>query len=353
MDENEKGTNEEEQAQADGTQEGKIDVEAIEQTESTAVSHTVMQDKPSSRKKWGALAGSFLVGVLLTFAVTYFLLGAQKDAVAEVNGEKITQDEFVEAVASGGGAQVLDQLITEKLIQQKAKQENVTVSDKDYEEKVAEIKEQLPSEDMFEQALAQQGLTEETFREQMETNLLLEKMLAPELKVSDKEIRQYFDDNKEQFGQPEQVNAKQIVVESEEEAKKAHKRLVDGEDFAKVAKDVSIDPQTKDNGGDLGTVSKGDLAQMDPDLEEKIFALNKGELSEPIEGLSGFYIVQVEDKIAAKEGKFDDDVAQQITEQLKQQKLQEKAPDWIQKLREDAEIDNILIPEDAAQVMQG
>ena len=105
--------------------------------------------------------------------------------------------------------------------------------------------------------LEQQGLSEDVFLEQMKTDLLLEKLFEPNIKVSDEEVRQYFDENKEQFNEPEQVKAKQIVVESEEEARKAYKRLKDGEDFSKVAQDVSIDQQTRDNGGDLGSVPKG------------------------------------------------------------------------------------------------
>lgn len=92
---------------------------------------------------------------------------------------------------------------------------------------------------------------------------------------------------------------------------------------------------------------------MDPGLEEKIFALAEGELSEPIESQQGFYIVQVDEKIAAKEAKFDDEIAKQISEELKQRKLREKTPDWIEQLHKDADIDNRLVPEDDKAVTKG
>lgn len=249
-----KDTNENEQVQEDVmTEDVHADEQETVQNEAAAVSNKE-PDKPfSGRRRWGAVAGGFLFGGLLMFAVMYFGFGssADADAAVVVNGEIITQDEFVDSAISGGGARVLDQLITEKLIRQKAEQENVTVSDEEYEDTVTEFKEQMAEDDVtFEDFLEQQGLTEEIFRETMTVNLLLEKMMEPDIKVSDEEVRQYFDENKEQFSEPEQVKAKQIVVGSEEEAKEAHKRLTDGEDFAKVAKDVSIDPQTKDNGGD-------------------------------------------------------------------------------------------------------
>lgn len=347
---NDNDSNEEQQARENYGQ-GQRPQPTENQAESAA---SLKTDKPKTGGNWGKAVFSFLLGVLLTCAVTYFWLGSQNETVATVNGETITEDEFVEAVAAGGGAQVLDQLITEKLIRQKAQEEEISVSDQEYENELATLKEQLPSEEMFEQLLTQQGLTEEAFREQLETNLLIEKLLEPKIEVSDEEVRSHFDENKEQFGQPEQVKMKQIVVETEEEAQKALDRLEDGEDFAEVAQDVSTDTQTKESGGDAGTVSKGDLAQMDPNLEEEVFALEKGEISEPIESmLGGFYIVQVDEKIAAQEGEFTDEVAKQITEELKQQKLQEELPAWLEDLRQDADIDNRLIPEGAAQVMQG
>lgn len=308
-------------------------------------------DKPFG-KKWGMIVGSFLIGALLASGITYLLVGAKDNVVAVVNGEKISQDEFVEVVVAGGAAQALDQLITEKLIQQKAKQENITVSDEEYDEKMAQIKEQFPTEETFAQTLAQEGLTEEEFREQMTETLLLEKMLAPDLEVTDEEVRQFFDENKEMFGEPEKVRGKRIIVSSEEEAKQAHRRLVKGEDFAKVAEDVSVDQETKDNGGDM-EMAKGQLAEIDPDLEENIFALKKGELSQPLESMRGYYIVRVDNKIDAKEGQFNDEVAEQITDQLKQQKMQEIIPEWLETLRNEADIDNKLVPENADQTMPG
>ena len=328
--------------------------DVINQQKEDVFSATKNSDKTSGGRRWGTAAGSFLIGALLMFAFMYFWLGAQNDVVAVVNGDEISQEEFIEFAISGGGAQLLDQIILEKIIQQKADQEGITISDKELETKFNEFKDQVPSKDLFEEFLTQQGLTEESFREQMRTNLLLEKMVKAEIEVSDEEVREYFDGNKEQFGEPEQVKAKQIIAETEEEAKKAHKRLQDGEDFTEVAKDVSIDPETKDNGGDLGNVPKGRLARIDPDLEEKVFSLAEGELSEPIESQSGFYIVHVDKKIAAKEAEFDEKTIEEITEILIQQKLQVKMPEWIGELRESADIDNKLqLEEDAVEVTKG
>ncbi len=340
--------------QEDGTAEdAQSSKQVMSQKEDTVSDNVKSSDEPSGARRWKTFAVSFLSGALVTFAFMYFWIGNQNDVVAVVNGDEITQKEFIESAVSGGGAHLLDQLILEKIIQQKAEQENVTISDKELDHKFNEFKEQIPSEDMFENYLEQQGLSEDVFLEQMKTDLLLEKLFEPNIKVSDEEVRQYFDENKEQFNEPEQVKAKQIVVESEEEARKAYKRLKDGEDFSKVAQDVSIDQQTRDNGGDLGSVPKGRLAVIDPELEEKVFALKKGEFIEPFETQTGFYIVQVDEKIAAKKATFNDEIAKEIREELKQRKLYEKMPEWIEDLRREADVENRLIPEDDIKVTKG
>ncbi len=340
--------------QEDGTAEdAQSSKQVMSQKEDTVSDNVKSSDEPSGARRWKTFTVSFLSGALVTFAFMYFWIGNQNDVVAVVNGDEITQKEFIESAVSGGGAHLLDQLILEKIIQQKAEQENVTISDKELDHKFNEFKEQIPSEDMFENYLEQQGLSEDVFLEQMKTDLLLEKLFEPNIKVSDEEVRQYFDENKEQFNEPEQVKAKQIVVESEEEARKAYKRLKDGEDFSKVAQDVSIDQQTRDNGGDLGSVPKGRLAVIDPELEEKVFALKKGEFIEPFETQTGFYIVQVDEKIAAKKATFNDEIAKEIREELKQRKLYEKMPEWIEDLRREADVENRLIPEDDIKVTKG
>lgn len=340
--------------QEDGTAEdAQSSKQVMSQKEDTVSDNVKSSDEPSGARRWKTFTVSFLSGALVTFAFMYFWIGNQNDVVAVVNGDEITQKEFIESAVSGGGAHLLDQLILEKIIQQKAEQENVTISDKELDHKFNEFKEQIPSEDMFENYLEQQGLSEDVFLEQMKTDLLLEKLFEPNIKVSDEEVRQYFDENKEQFNEPEQVKAKQIVVESEEEARKAYKRLKDGEDFSKVTQDVSIDQQTRDNGGDLGSVPKGRLAVIDPELEEKVFALKKGEFIEPFETQTGFYIVQVDEKIAAKKATFNDEIAKEIREELKQRKLYEKMPEWIEDLRREADVENRLIPEDDIKVTKG
>ncbi len=88
----------------------------------------------------------------------------------------------------------------------------------------------------------------------------------------------------------DEVWARQILVATEDEANQVEQRLKNGEDWAKVAADVSIDPSTKDNGGDLGWFAHGAMVK---EFETAAFALKVGEISQPVQSQSGWYVIQV------------------------------------------------------------
>jgi peptidyl-prolyl cis-trans isomerase C len=123
--------------------------------------------------------------------------------------------------------------------------------------------------------------------------LLLQKEIEAKVKVSDQEVKEYYEKNKEKFSPVTQIRASHILVKTEEEAKKIEERLKKGEDFAAIAKKSSIDTATAKNGGDLGYFSKG---QMVPEFESAAMMLKKGEISEPVKTKYGYHIIKVTDK---------------------------------------------------------
>jgi len=159
--------------------------------------------------------------------------------------------------------------------------------------------------------------------------------ISNKAKVTDKEVKDYYNKHKSEFMQPEQVRARHILIKVpanankkqwEEAKKKAlniRARLVKGESFSKLAQKYSDDPGSKTRGGDLGFFSKG---QMVPEFEKAAFSLKKGEISQPVKTTFGYHIIKVEAKKPARQRSFKE-VQQEIRQKLlreKQRKLRDK-----------------------------
>ncbi len=170
----------------------------------------------------------------------------------------------------------------------------------------------------------------------------IEKNLQNKVTVSDAEVQKYYKEHKGQFKREESVKARHILIrvpqgadkKQWDEAKKKIEgiiaRLKKGEDFAKLAKEYSEDPGSKNRGGDLGYFTKG---RMVPEFEKAAFALKKGEISGPVKTAFGYHVIKVEDRKPAGEKSFDE-VKENIRELLKQQKeaeLQKKVLDKLSK----------------------
>jgi len=122
---------------------------------------------------------------------------------------------------------------------------------------------------------------------------LFEKEIMSKAKVSDQELKDYYDKHKEEFTSTIQIKASHILVKTEDEAKKVQARLKKGEKFGDIAKAVSIDPGSAKNGGDLGFFSKG---QMVPEFEKAAASLNVDDISVPVKTQFGYHIIKVTDK---------------------------------------------------------
>ena len=129
------------------------------------------------------------------------------------------------------------------------------------------------------------------FRRLLETRSLFQALTA-DVKVSEDQISKAFAQRKDQLAVPERRHLRHLVVQTEDEAKKALARINGPETFEAVAKDVSLDASTKDQGGDLGTVSR---AQLDPAFGAAAFAAAKGSTFGPVMTKNGWHVGLVED----------------------------------------------------------
>jgi foldase protein PrsA len=145
--------------------------------------------------------------------------GDDDPVVATVNGEEIHRSEYDRAVALESGEDVLENLILERLIAGEARKRNVSADGDEVTQQIDDLKQQFGSEQAFQSALQQQGLTESALVRQFEISTLLRKMVADQVQVTDQEVDTQYQANAQQFeGQPE-ADAKQQIRENLEEQK--------------------------------------------------------------------------------------------------------------------------------------
>ncbi|MGG4491141.1 peptidylprolyl isomerase [Metabacillus idriensis] len=292
-----------------------------------------MKNVLKNRLTYAFLMTGFL-GVGIGWGIPY----VTEKPVASVNGEKISKDELYSLLIDQGGTQLVDYLITEEIIEQESDKQDISISDDAVEEEYQRVIASYGGEEAFTQQLETSGGTAKDVKKDLETNLKIEKLLEPEIKISEDEMKTYFEENKESFAEPEQVKASHILVEDEAKAKEVKEKLDEGEDFKELANEYSTDTSNSENGGDLGYFAKG---EMIAEFEETAFAMKKGEISDPVKTEFGYHIIKFEDKKAAADAVFDDK-KEEIKEALFDQKMQTAYTAWLQEKKEEYDIKNTL-----------
>lgn len=276
--------------------------------------------------------------IALMLAGGAWTLRAQDAAgvVARVNGEVITKDELFDAMYEYIGPQVLDEMIIIRLTQQEAARRGIGVTDADIEAELDAWAVQVGGRANLELLLMQQGMTVEQLAEQLRINLTIRALIASEIGVTDEEVRQVFDANPAQFARQEMVRARHILVDTREQAEALRAQILDGADFAQLAREHSTDPGSGPNGGDLGWFGRGVMVAP---FEEAAFALPVGRVSEPVETAFGFHLILVEERQEAEEPAFTDEVAELIRTALVDQKVEQRWGPWLQALRTGADVE--------------
>lgn len=203
-------------------------------------------------------------------------------------------------------------------------------------EGVNRLKDELiKREVLYEEAKKKDLAKSEEFKRRVEEfkkitliNMLLEQELKNLPQVTEKDAKDYYEKNKDQFIKPTEIRLSQIVVKNEEEAKKVYEKIDKGEDFGNIAKELSKDEKTKASGGDIGFFKKG---QLSPQIENVTFNLKKGQISMPLKLNGNLYIFKVTD-VKGTAVEFEQ-IKEQLTEQLRAKKQQEWFNSYIEELK--------------------
>lgn len=167
--------------------------------------------------------------------------------------------------------------------------------------------------------------------------LLVETLLNSETRtrVTEEEMRKIYDEQRSRITPEEEVRARHILVETEDEAKALIAQIRGGGDFEAIAKEKSKDPGGARNGGDLGFFTKG---QMVPEFAEAAFAMQAGQLSEaPVKSQFGWHIIKVEERRQRQIPSFE-----QVRGQIEDFLTRRVQADLVQKLRSEAQVERFV-----------
>lgn len=280
------------------------------------------------------IAGSAIVAIAL---LVTFIVMSEKN-VASVNGEKISEKELNELLVSQYGSEALDSLITEKIINQEKKKEKIKISKEELNEEMTAYMESYGGEDAFKEVLASNGVEMSAVEKNIENYLVTKKLLEPRIAITDDEMKEYFEENKDSYAQAEQVQASHILVEDEATAKEVRKKLDEGKDFSELAAEYSTDASNSETGGELGYFARGEMVS---EFEDAAFALEVGTISDPVKTEHGYHIIKVTDKKQAKDAVFED-VKEDIKTALFDSKMESEYTTWLDEKFEEYEIKNFL-----------
>jgi peptidyl-prolyl cis-trans isomerase C len=177
----------------------------------------------------------------------------------------------------------------------------------------------------------------EDFKRAMVIEALLEEVLKGKGEVSESEIQKYYKENADRFTEPREIKIRHIVVNSEPVLKEVLTKLARGESFEKLASTYNVD-KSREDGGDLGYIRRGQLAPSFAQFEEAAFSLRKkGEISELVKTPIGYHLIQLEERRGTALRPFDQ-VKEKINFFLQEKKRQDAYLAYVKETKSRAKI---------------
>lgn len=240
-----------------------------------------------------------------------------------------------------------DELINELLIKDRADRLGITVTDAEVGDAITRLKQQynISTDEQFDISLQQSGMTRADMEARLRETLITNKVFARELRnrsdLDDRELRERYAREKDEYRLPERARLREIVIvkpdnpaavdAAMQRANELAAAVRGGADFAQTAT-ASSDSGTKEKGGDLGEVARGELIA---DLDKAVFDASAGTVIGPIETRSGWHILKVEQRLPSEVPAFES-VKDRLRRDASEETFQRDLKAYLERLRQDA-----------------
>lgn len=253
-------------------------------------------------------------------------LRAELERVGLESGVDSADEDAFRALRRG----VLETLIDRRLLLAEARATNVTVSDEEMERLAARRAASLArtSDDA---SVLSTGEMKGRLREQLLIDRLLVREVVGRTALGPEEVREWYDEHREELSRGERVRVRQVLTRTRDEAQAARSSALRGVDFAQLAREHSVAPDAR-AGGDLGWFARGEMPSV---VEETSFALRKNQVSEVVESPWGFHVIKVIDRDEGRAPEFAS-VEKSIELELRRERVALAQSEYMRRLRERA-----------------
>jgi len=283
-----------------------------------------------------AVVAVFLIGTLYAQDAS-----VPPKVVATVNGEPIAYDALVTQLIETQGYAALQDLITETIVLQQVRAQNITVTDAEIDKSLGDFKAQVGGEDGYQNFMRTQHRTEASIRHGLKIKLILTKLLADQLKVTDEQLHQVYTANTSQFFRPARAQMSHILLGDAASAQQVVAKLKAGEDFATLAKQVSQDKRTADIGGQLGIT---EIDRLVPSVAEWVRTAAVGSASEVFRTALGYQVFRLDQRFPERQIPFEEARDQLRRDYIDTQLFPAAVEKWFKDHRTNAQISVLWKP---------
>ncbi len=243
---------------------------------------TPTPNQPLLKRRLKTKPALTVMAILLLGNLFWFILWlwpsndrGDEEIVATVDGDDITKQQWLAKMEELYGKETLQDIVNEAVMEKAAKKYDIEVTDEEIDLEFAMM-------GLNQEATTLEHLTEEQTRQQIRSQLILEKVLSKDIIIEDEQVATYYKENEALYNISTAYRTSAIYLASEEEAQTVAQELANGSDFAVLAREQSTDSASASLGGDIGYIT-ATQESIDPAIRKVVGSLQVGETSEPIQ----------------------------------------------------------------------